>query len=370
VELIHPARTIPFRVLHDGLREAQAQKYVNENKGPDGLSLYSYTKSCVYERAWNDYTLLARGLILDHRNEQVVATPFPKFFNAFELAQPIPDLPFEAFEKIDGSLIILFWRDEWIATTKGSFVSTQAKQARQYLGDLSGLEKGTTYLLEYVGPENRIVVGYPEPKLYLLSAYDQTGYEIDYETGQEIAARTGWSIAARQYFSSFAEAEAYTKELPATQEGHVVRFSNGLRLKIKGDEYCRIHSLISGATPLGIWDMMRNNQDLLEMRKILPEEFLGDFDQIKNLLDKRVSDILDQIKHQAECVSDLTDKELGLRIHEIAEPVRKFIFAYRRHGDLVAEKHRIALFQHIRPTGNSLEGYVPSYSMNQVTEDL
>ena len=38
---------------------------------------------------------------------QVVATPFPKFFNAGEKRGDIPALSFEAFEKLDGSLIVI-----------------------------------------------------------------------------------------------------------------------------------------------------------------------------------------------------------------------------------------------------------------------
>ena len=41
-----------------------------------------YSSSCVYDGQWNDATLIARGLVLDVENQTVVATPFPKFFNA------------------------------------------------------------------------------------------------------------------------------------------------------------------------------------------------------------------------------------------------------------------------------------------------
>ena len=33
---------------------------------------------------------------------------------------------------------------------------------------------------------------------------------------------------------------------------------SGQAVKIKGEEYCRIHKLISKVTPLAIWDMLKN----------------------------------------------------------------------------------------------------------------
>ena len=43
---------------------------------------------------------------------------------------------------------------------------------RMWLG-----EPGWTYLAEYVGPDNRIVVSYPTSLLIYLSAYDEAGVE-------------------------------------------------------------------------------------------------------------------------------------------------------------------------------------------------
>jgi RNA ligase len=115
----HPARLMPFEALLAGLKRAVAAGLVCR-RWSAGLSLYVYTPRCVYEDAWDEFTLLARGLILDEAAGAVVATPFPKFFNVGERHGAVPDLKFEAFEKLDGSLIICFWHDgKWRAATKG-----------------------------------------------------------------------------------------------------------------------------------------------------------------------------------------------------------------------------------------------------------
>ena len=84
-------------------------------------------------------TLAARGLILDHAARRIVATPFPKFFNAGERDGTIPDLPFETTEKLDGSLIIIFHhRGRWRTATTGAFDSDQAVWAQARLDALDG----------------------------------------------------------------------------------------------------------------------------------------------------------------------------------------------------------------------------------------
>ena len=106
--LIHPAHTIPFDALLEGLTAARAERHVYERPGPDGLVLYVYSERCVFDQAWTDITIAARGLILDPASRRIAATPFPKFFNAGERGEPLPDLPFSTTEKLDGSLIIIF----------------------------------------------------------------------------------------------------------------------------------------------------------------------------------------------------------------------------------------------------------------------
>jgi RNA ligase len=120
--------------------------------------------------------VLARGLVPDREARVVRATPFPKFFNHGEMAAPIPDEPFVADEKMDGSLAILFHDgDRWRVATKGSFDSPQARLAELWLAahPLHLLTPGTTYLFELIATDNRIVVKYDFEGLVLLGALDE-----------------------------------------------------------------------------------------------------------------------------------------------------------------------------------------------------
>jgi RNA ligase len=95
------------------------------------ISIYNYSRTCQYENNWDEITKMCRGLILDQEGN-VIAKGFDKFFN-MEEHQPdeIPNETFEVFEKLDGSLGILFWyQGKWILATKGSFTSDQSVKSK------------------------------------------------------------------------------------------------------------------------------------------------------------------------------------------------------------------------------------------------
>jgi RNA ligase len=161
------------------------------------------------------------------------------------------------------------------------------------------------------------------------------------------------------------------KTLPRTEEGFVLRFANCLRLKVKGDEYCRIHRLVSNLTPLSIWEAQLARDDLDKVRRELPEEFWDDFDQIRLLLQERASAQLTKIIEIASGTMGMTDKEVGLSLDQYPADVRSFIFPWRKSSkdDSLEGRTRKHFFDQFRPTGNHLEGYQPSRSINCVFEE-
>jgi RNA ligase len=370
---VHPAHTISVSELLEQLEIARRDRLVYHRETAEGLRFYVYSNHCVFENAWSLPTLAARGLIIDVPEKRIVATPFPKFFNLGERGEPTPDLPFRAYEKLDGSLIIIFHhRGAWRTATKGSFESSQAQWAQAQLQnlDLSALEAGTTYLAEAVYPENRIIVRYEEPALVMLGAYSSDGIELNHDELEEISARLGVRMARTHEYASISDLARHARTLPRSEEGYVVRFINGLRLKIKGDEYKRIHALISNVTPLGIWEVMKEGDNLDEVRRELPEEFGGDFEAIRTRLQTSLDRIIHKANAEVERVKDWTDKEVGLEINNFDPEIRGLIFEGRKGGGKLLEgRARRKVFDLIRPTGNELPGYIPSYAMQQALTD-
>jgi RNA ligase len=57
------------------------------------------------------------------------------------------------------------------------------------------------------------------------------------------------------------------------KEGFVVKYKNGYRLKVKFDEYQRIHRIVTQVSTLNIWEYLKEGQDLLPILDRVPDEF-------------------------------------------------------------------------------------------------
>ncbi|MFE0794715.1 T4 RnlA family RNA ligase [Streptomyces mutabilis] len=239
------------------------------------LSIYTYTRTAQYSRAWTTATLRCRGLIADDKTGEIVAWPFPKFFNVgehdhgFDYAPPLPvDEPFEVYDKVDGSLGIVFHYDgRWHVASKGSFTSEQARWAQGWLdeGDTFLLTPGVTYLAEIIYPENRIVVDYGRRRdLVLLAAFDATGREIRLSYAAPDWRDIGtvvrsWPAMPLPELLKLTEANARPDGQPASgmhAEGYVIRYANGIRAKAKLAEYVRLHKILTGINERDIWQML------------------------------------------------------------------------------------------------------------------
>ena len=250
-----------------------AEKYIQETAHPNGeLFIYNYTQNTQYERKWDDLTLNCRGLILD-KNQNIVARPFVKFFNYGEIGdQIIPDEPFEVFEKMDGSLGILYWwKNTPYIATRGSFMGTQAQFGTKILHEkyapiFSFLDKNKTYLFEIIYPENRIVVDYGATEDLVLLAI------IDNETGEDLPLQDiGFQLVKR--YDGLKKIEKLKSLEEENREGFVLKFQNGLRLKVKFEEYLRLHRIITQISTTDIWEHLKDKHPLDEILDRVPDEF-------------------------------------------------------------------------------------------------
>lgn len=240
------------------------------------LVIYNYSRTTQYNGVWDDITLNCRGLVLDLEGN-VVAKPFPKFFNYEEHTAegsklaPIPNESFEVYEKMDGSLGIIFhYKGEWLVATRGSFTSEQAIKGKEMLDKLplDGLDANNTYLAEIIYPENRIVVDYgTDEKLVLLGAYNN-------ETGEEVKVdgMPGWEVV-KMYKTWGEDWKTLKNEISKNNEGYVIRFSSGMRMKIKGEEYKRLHRILTNFSTKDIWELLKNGEDLAPLLERVPDEF-------------------------------------------------------------------------------------------------
>lgn len=335
------------------------------------LTLYGYTEKTTFDRAWQTkYTLHARGIIFNKKTGALVAKPFPKFFNLGEMEEVsfvnLPKESYRVFEKCDGSLGIIFFHDnQWQLATRGSFSSEQAIRGLEILNrkyNISKLNPQFTYLVEIIYPENKIIVNYGnEEKLVMLGAYHTaTSKEVDFDSVKIVAESAGMETA-KEYFHTIEEMIVLKKTLPKDDEGFVVRFDFGLRVKIKGDEYMRIAKMISQMSPLSFWEAMKDGKVGREYVIQLPEEFRSEYEPMIDILEKQYSQMMEEIGADARKLPkiDLLSKEgqkvLGLLIqskeHGLKHPTAMFSYVKKQVPAL--QKY---VMKQIRPTGNAFVG--------------
>jgi len=241
------------------------------------LSIYNYSRTTQYEGKWDNITKSCRGLILD-REGNVVAKSFDKFFNLEEHnPEEIPNEEFEVYEKLDGSLGILFWyQGKWILASKGSFISDQAIKGKNILNSKYNVEpipKGYTTLVEIIYPENRIVCSYgnDEVLVVLSMVSNASGKELDYDSLLKINEETGLPVIKK--YDGIQDYKTLKTLISKDREGYVVCFRNGFRIKIKGDEYVRLHRILTGFSNVDIWEYLKDKKDLNELLDKVPDEF-------------------------------------------------------------------------------------------------
>lgn len=237
------------------------------------LTIWNYTAQVSYEKLWDEVTLMCRGLITDG-DGNIVAHCIPKFFNWEELdPNDIPNEPFEMFEKIDGSLgIVFYYNDEWILASRGSFTSDQAIKGNEMLKNLNtkyGLIPGWSYCMEIIYKENRIVVDYGnDEKLIVLAVYNL-------ETGKEGSIKNmpseGWEIVKK--YDGVKDFDQIKTMIADDAEGYVIKFKSGFRMKIKGIEYCRLHSIVTRISTRTVWEYLKDGRSFDKLIDHVPDEF-------------------------------------------------------------------------------------------------
>lgn len=222
-----------------------------------------------YDQLESDFNLRivreARGIIFENGKwENPVCWAFDKFGNYGE--SYAPEIDWETAivtEKIDGSLIKVWWDGRWYVSTNGTIDATKAE-----LGDIKmpnfmtyfldtlinycdayteffdRLDENLTYMFELVGPYNRVVIPYEKPELYFLGARNKFTGEEFLSCNDLIVGALGlgkFKRPKRYPLYSLKDCLKVTEELSWDQEGFVVVDAACNRVKIKSPAYVLAH---------------------------------------------------------------------------------------------------------------------------------
>lgn len=298
-----------------------------------------------------------RGMVVDRATNTVLARPYDKFWNLGESRADALDWSSAVVqEKLDGSLIIVYWDPHsavWALATSGHPTAggsygaarehTFATTVTNVWGRLGMIapetrHRDTCFLFEFCAPDNRIVVRYPEARLVLHGARRLDGSEWTREECATLARDLHWEHVKAYPISSAEEALAAAALLNAVEsEGFVVVDARQNRVKVKSARYVALHHMRGASTPRRAIELWQAGEW---------EEVLAHFPELSSIISP-ILEGLDQIAQITAAavralsrVEGLTQKQFALAVKD--EPWNSVAFRLRREGgSSAAEVQRI-----------------------------
>lgn len=308
---------------------------------PNGeLLIFNYTPQATYGGAWLPVERVSRGLIVHWPTTQVVALPFEKFFNLNEQPETrlenLPERPIEVTAKLDGSLGITYWDGtRYAMATRGSFTGPQAAWATARLQAhpaIVDLPRDLTLLVEVIYPENRVVLNYGNVEgLFLIGARRLDGYDYNYAELTELAERFGLPLVPSEAVSHLGDLLPLVESRTGI-EGWVVRYPNGLRVKIKTLEYLRLHKLLTNLTPERVREALFGDaESLAAFIMELPDEFQQETRMLADIIRAEVAArearLRDLFAGPLAAAAQESRKAYALAVTAQHKPDAKYLFA-------------------------------------------
>jgi RNA ligase len=285
------------------LRDYEARGLIKSSTRGE-FTVWCYTPEAVLSHSWDEVTRACRGLVY-HESGKLVSRPYPKFFNWNQAEAVMETGPFEAYEKMDGTLIVVGnHNDQPVVNTKGSFTTWHTEKAESLLLGYCP-PPGVTVLFELITPENRVVLDYNgfEGLVLLGGVFNDTGE--DTERPAELAENTGWPGEVVRPHQFNMKSMLQTIQNPEAGEGHegfvVVWTKRGApsnRVKLKFDKYLRMHAVYSNMTTKAVWEAVQAGT-LDDFMMLAPDEF-----------EKAIIDVADDILDRADALMDEAKKHL------------------------------------------------------------
>lgn len=348
-----------MQVDFDRLVQYEAEGKLRHSVHPGGaLHVWCYSQATVYNQDWDDITRICRGLVTTD-DGTVVSLPFPKFFNWGQPLTPGPEItsgPFQAYDKMDGTLIVVGNLDgEAIVSTKGSFNTWHSEAARELLEGFVPYA-GSTAIFELIHPDNRIVVDYGDRKELVLLGATEMSDRCDHFTPDEYANASGWhgNTAVHRAFRLQPMLESVKNlENGTNREGFVlvwpVADGPSHRVKIKFAQYMQLHYTLSRLSNVAVWESLSQGtfDALLE---VVPDEM---YDQVRACADELISKHHDLLVN-AEAVACAAKVQFDTRAQQAEFILGQFTvvdssLAFKALDNLPEAVSKIA-WQKVKPT--------------------
>jgi RNA ligase len=175
-----------------------------------------------------------------------------------------------------------------------------------------------------------IVVNYGgESRLVLLGVIKtDTGEETSWS---DLSLVDGWDLVKR--YDGISDYTLLKGMVESNREGFVVRFSNGNRVKIKGEEYLRLHRIMTNLSTTAIWEVLSGGGDVLSTLTDIPDEFYDKIHQYSNELMDKYTKLEDEYIWIFELLSKSDVSQIRSGFAELAKKYKYPAILFRMYDD-------------------------------------
>lgn len=287
----HPYDTLAELKDHLGIKHSHSEKF------PE-LFVLNYCQ--IDSPKFHPITLECRSLVVEFVKMgewKVVSRSFDRFFNYGETECGYNASQLIANEKMDGSLIGLFYHDKygWLYRTRSMIMPTTqingltttwddlieealgdhwTNMAEGFKHDVMFANTSATYILEVTSPENRVVTRYEDREMTLLAARNVEGNYWEPAFLDDLAIMWGWRRPKTWKFDTMADCAAGAQDLRELNEGYVMYNRLGEPVsKVKNPAYVAAHHLRGEGvlTPKRVINLLEIGE-MAEYLSIFPED--------------------------------------------------------------------------------------------------
>ena len=290
----------------------------------------------------------ARGIICKEGQwEYPVCHAFDKFFNCGESNAVVLDWSTTMVtQKVDGSLIKVWFDDGWHISTNGMIDAYKACYSDVdscNFGELfeealsnnntdiktltDSLDKDFTYMFELVSPKTRVVIPYDKTDLYYLGLRDNySNAEMPfYSINFSLKIPTKIKKPAVYSLHSVTECLTAAQNLPWNEEGYVACDINCNRVKIKSPQYVLAHYVrnnnnVTNETLVGV-AISGEQEEFLTYA----EDYKEALQKVTNAIKKFKNDCVDALNNVKSKVYE-TRKDYALEVQRYPENIRPYLF--------------------------------------------
>lgn len=238
------------------------------------LMRYGDDKSMWEDDFWNQYDGLyreCRSVVIDIEQDNLIMTPFKKFFNLNEMPETEITLvqkklnnakTIEFTDKLDGSMqCARYYLGDYIMSGSQSLNPNNSWRLADGYSKLTSNHKlllaaypECTFIFEYISEEDAHVVKYDKSQegLYLIGVREvYTGNEWDYDKIIKVASH--FNIPTTKMFDKTFDEILNELDVKSSDEaeGFVLNI-DGFKIKIKYNDYTKVHKILSKISSINV----------------------------------------------------------------------------------------------------------------------